>query len=287
MSTSREILHSFVKVPKDILVVNVKPLQIKVDRTLVDLHELIELVSQLVKIMDTSAPSTNAVVKREKDSGVSQYSLIPPPEKADKGKGIAQTSDDDTLKQIMPFIDEGGSAPSLTNLQHFKAARELPMTLEEAKLHMQKAKRLADLKADREKSKKKLRTLTSAQQMAQEEELAEIEAKRVQHMNKIRDEYNHCIHFKDDPLPILKFNYRVSKALKIATRRITRNNQPVKLKIYNNFILKMLGFTKWLELHNLASKRQNVTNDQLLKNLKAKFKWVATIADKLGLLSPP
>ncbi|GJZ65087.1 hypothetical protein Tco_0621783 [Tanacetum coccineum] len=69
-------------------------------------------------------------------SGASQYSLAFPPKMADKGKGIAQTSDDDTMKQIMSFIEERGLAPSLPNLQHFKAVGELPMTIEEAKLQM-------------------------------------------------------------------------------------------------------------------------------------------------------
>nr|GEW70487.1 hypothetical protein [Tanacetum cinerariifolium] len=48
----------------------------------------------------------------------------------------------------------------------------------------------------------------------------------------------------------------------------------------------MLGFTEWLKLHGVASKRQNATSDHLLKNLKAKFKWVATIVDKLGIPPP-
>nr|GEW70488.1 hypothetical protein [Tanacetum cinerariifolium] len=51
----------------------------------------------------------------------------------------------------MPFMEEGGSDPSLSNLQHFMAAVEFPMIHEEAKLQMQEANRLADLKAEREK----------------------------------------------------------------------------------------------------------------------------------------
>ncbi|GJT03552.1 hypothetical protein Tco_0824721 [Tanacetum coccineum] len=38
--------------------------------------------------------------------------------------------------------------------------------------------------------------------------------------------------------------------------------------------------------HVLASKRINATNDQLTKNPKAKFKWVATTTDKLGIPPP-
>ncbi|GJV33179.1 hypothetical protein Tco_1393579 [Tanacetum coccineum] len=110
----------------------------------------------------------------------------------------------------------------------------------------------------------KLRRLTHAQLKAQEQELSEIEAERIQHINKMRDEYMYCIYFRDDPLPITKFNYRVCKSTKIANR----NNQPLNYQIFDNFKLKMLGFAEWLELHRLASKRQNATNDQLLKNLK-------------------
>ncbi|GJX44497.1 hypothetical protein Tco_0261173 [Tanacetum coccineum] len=82
-----------------------------------------------------------------------------------------------------------------------------------------------------------------------EEELAKIEAKRVQHMNKMRDEYNLCIKFRDDTLPITNFSYRINKSSKLAIMRITRNNQPLNLKVFDRFVLKMLGFTEWLELH--------------------------------------
>ncbi|GJU74985.1 hypothetical protein Tco_1266390 [Tanacetum coccineum] len=118
---------------------------------------------------------------------------------------------------------------------------------------LQEVKRLSDLKAEREKSEKKLRMQTPVQLRAQEEELAEIKTKRIQHMNKMRDEC-HCINFRDDPLPITKFIYKVNKTSKIATMRITKNNQLLNLKIYDKFILKMLGFSEWLELHALASK---------------------------------
>ncbi|GJY72817.1 hypothetical protein Tco_0477248 [Tanacetum coccineum] len=44
--------------------------------------------------------------------------------------------------------------------------------------------------------------------------------------------------------------------------RITRNNQPLNLKVYDKFVLKKLGFTEWLELHTLAFKVQTKSNDQ-------------------------
>ncbi|GKB75008.1 zinc finger BED domain-containing protein RICESLEEPER 2 [Tanacetum coccineum] len=66
---------------------------------------------------------------------------------------------------------------------------------------MHEVKRLTDFKAEKEKSKKKLRRVMTPEQLrAQEEELAAIEAKRV----KMMDEFNHCTNFRDDYLPITK-----------------------------------------------------------------------------------
>ncbi|GJW45073.1 hypothetical protein Tco_0073872 [Tanacetum coccineum] len=192
---------------RDILVVNAKNLQTKVDRTLDDLYKLVRLVPRIMNLMDTSTPSTNATTKGEKET--------------DKGKGIAQTSDDDELKKIMPYMEEGGSVPNLSSLKHFRTTKKGPMILEEVKLQLPEVKRLANLKAKREKLEKKLKRLASEQLRAQEQELTEIETQRAQHLNRMRDEYMNCINFRDDPLPITKFNYRVNKASNIATIRIT------------------------------------------------------------------
>ncbi|GKC22445.1 hypothetical protein Tco_1024595, partial [Tanacetum coccineum] len=56
------------KVPRDILVVNAKHLQTKLDRTSNDIHELVELVTQLVRTIDSVAPPTNVATKGEKES---------------------------------------------------------------------------------------------------------------------------------------------------------------------------------------------------------------------------
>ncbi|GJY04118.1 hypothetical protein Tco_0370058 [Tanacetum coccineum] len=76
------------------------------------------------------------------------------------------------------------------------------------------------------------------------------EVKRAQQLNKSKEEYLNCIELKDDQQKITKFEYQ------------------------------------WFELHELASKKKGGANDQLLKNLKAKFKWVASIVEKLNI-SPP
>ncbi|GJX98735.1 hypothetical protein Tco_0355754 [Tanacetum coccineum] len=68
------------------------------------------------------------------------------------------------------------------------------------------------------------------------------------------EEYNHCISFKANPLPITKIIYRINNSTKEASMRIIRNHQPLNLIMYDKFVLKMLGFSKWLELHDLASK---------------------------------
>nr|GEX07235.1 hypothetical protein [Tanacetum cinerariifolium] len=63
-----QILHSSVKVHRDILVVNAKNLQTKVDKTLANLHKMVELVTQLVRIVDSVAPPVNAATEGEKKS---------------------------------------------------------------------------------------------------------------------------------------------------------------------------------------------------------------------------
>nr|GFA34795.1 hypothetical protein [Tanacetum cinerariifolium] len=35
--------------------------------------------------------------------------------------------------------------------------------------------------------------------------------------------------------------------------RITRDNQPLNLTVYDKFVLKMMGFSEWVEIHALAS----------------------------------
>ncbi|GJT67301.1 putative retrotransposon gag domain, aspartic peptidase domain protein [Tanacetum coccineum] len=72
----------------------------------------------------------------------------------------------------------------------------------------------------------------------------------------------------DDPLPITKISYRVNNSNKEASMRIIKDNQPLNLTVYDKFVLKMLGFSEWVEVYALASK-------------------VKTQAAKLGIPSPP
>nr|GEU87597.1 NADPH--cytochrome P450 reductase [Tanacetum cinerariifolium] len=304
------------RVPRDIMVINAKQLYTKIEKKASDILELVDLIRELEEqvVNDSTNTKKPAPAKGEQESSdqVAQTSSvlvihsskeppvkklkvvledisIPSPNSAELNQTTSHhhqkrhSLEDDQIKQIMPLMDEGGSTPSLSNLNQFRTAREGQMTLDDAKAQMEEMKRLDELKVEKEKSKKKLKKVVTAQELkAQAAELAAYEAKRA----KMMEEYSHCINFRVDPLPIAKFSYRVNNSTKEATMRIVRNNQPVNLMVYEKFMLKKLGFTEWLELHALASKSQTKSKDQLLKNLKSKFQWVATQAEKLGI-SPP
>ncbi|GKB99649.1 hypothetical protein Tco_0985786 [Tanacetum coccineum] len=116
------------------------------------------------------------------------------------------------------------------------------------------------LKAEKEKTEKRLKVLNPKELEAREAKLAAYEAKR----EKILEEFNHYITFRADPLPITKISYKVNNSTKEASIRIIRENQPLNLIVYDS-----------------------KSNDLLLKNLKAKFQWLKTQARKLGIPPPP
>nr|GFB51900.1 hypothetical protein [Tanacetum cinerariifolium] len=136
----------------------------------------------------------------------------------------------------------------LVEARKIYSTSEGQMTIEEAKAQMEEIKRLEFLKAEKEKFEKRL---------------------------------------KADPLPITKISYRVNNSTKEASMRIIRDNQPLNLIVYDKFVLKTLGFSKWLEVHALACKVKSKLNDLLLKNLKVEFQWVKKQARKLGIPLPP
>nr|GFA56027.1 hypothetical protein [Tanacetum cinerariifolium] len=102
---------------------------------------------------------------------------------------------------------------------------------------------------------------------------------------KIMKEYNHQISFRADPLPITKISY-VADSNKEAPMKITREDNLLNLIVHPNFRLRTLGFSEWLEVHALASKKTGKSNDMLLQSLREKFQWVITQSKKLGLPSP-
>ncbi|GJV33588.1 hypothetical protein Tco_1393988 [Tanacetum coccineum] len=91
---------------------------------------------------------------------------------------------------------------------------------------------------------------------------------------------------KADKLPITKINYVVNPNKK-ATMKITRGDNPLNLIVYPNFRVKTLGFSEWLKVYKLASKKFEKSNNMLLQSLRAKFQWVINQAKKLGLPLPP
>ncbi|GJV12877.1 hypothetical protein Tco_1354418 [Tanacetum coccineum] len=156
-----------------------------------------------------------------------------------------------------PKVSDKGKGIAQTSKDDQLTAEEGLLTLEEAKLQIKYGVNKSTLSALKKLLKKRSK--------------------------KMIEEYNHCITFIDGPHRITKFSYRVNNSTKKATMRIKRNNQPLNLTVYDKFMLKKLTFTEWLELHDLATKVKIKSNDQLLKNLKAKFHWVATQAGKLGI----
>ncbi|GKE86638.1 hypothetical protein Tco_1560380, partial [Tanacetum coccineum] len=106
-----------------------------------------------------------------------------------KGKGIA--TEEEPMKHLLPLIEQ------------------------------------ADLKAEKEESKKALlKIINPASIQAQAAKMVEYEAKRA----KMLAEYNHYITYRADKRPITKINYRIDKVSKDATMRIERDNQPLSLE---------------------------------------------------------
>ncbi|GKF36912.1 hypothetical protein Tco_0113670 [Tanacetum coccineum] len=78
-----------------------------------------------------------------------------PPRDKYKGKSIAT---EDPLKDIMPFMEEGGSAPKISSLKSF-VIPDGPMSQEDVMAQLKEMRSLADLKAEKEKSKKLLKKI--------------------------------------------------------------------------------------------------------------------------------
>ncbi|GKC57228.1 hypothetical protein Tco_1084826 [Tanacetum coccineum] len=344
-----EMVHSLIRIPRDIMVVNAKQLQSKVEKNATDILELVNLIRELVSMIDPIPASPKAATEGENVSSQPKSDQVKENKPTAEAQGeqvindstnievsapahgehgsfdqsgqtskalVVQSSEEPHVKKLKVVLDEihipfptplnsfrppvtvssipydqftinlfssGSSEFSPIPPLKFSASGKGRMTLEDAKAQMEEMKMLADLKAKKEKFEKKKRVPTAQELKAHAEELAAYEAKRA----KMLKEYNYCISFINDPLPITKISYKVKNSTKEAIMRITMNNQPLNYKIYDTFVLKLLGFSEWLEVFDVASKNQNKSNDQLLKNLKAKFQWVATQARKFGIPPSP
>ncbi|GJW35801.1 hypothetical protein Tco_0058721 [Tanacetum coccineum] len=78
-----------------------------------------------------------------------------PPKDKSKGKGIVTK---EPLKEIMPYMEESGSVPKIQSLKSF-VIPEGQLTNEDVMAQVKEMKRLADLKAEKEKSKKSLQKI--------------------------------------------------------------------------------------------------------------------------------
>ncbi|GJY09382.1 hypothetical protein Tco_0377567 [Tanacetum coccineum] len=172
--------------------------------------------------------------------------------------------------------------PSAPKLKSFTTP-EGPLSQEEFDKQIKELKRISDLKAKKEKSEQELRKLLNPTTLKdQAKKWTEHEAKKA----KMMEEYKHQISFGADTLPIKKISYIVNSR-KEATMKITRGDNPLNLIVHSNFKLKQLGFSEWLEVHALASKKSGTSNNLLLQSLRAKFQWVINQAKRLGLPPPP
>ncbi|GJX11394.1 hypothetical protein Tco_0201253 [Tanacetum coccineum] len=171
-----------------------------------------------------------------------------PPRDESKGKGIAT---EEPPKDIMLFIEEGGSVPNMPNLKSF-VLPEGTLSQEKFMAQLKEMKILVDLKEQEKKSEEELKKLLNPATLKTPslkwEEHKEKKAKLLKKFNK-------CISERTSPLPITKISYVVNSS-KTATMRITRDKDPLNLKVYPDFRLRMLGFSEWLEVHALASKKK-------------------------------
>ncbi|GJV95026.1 retrovirus-related pol polyprotein from transposon TNT 1-94 [Tanacetum coccineum] len=113
------------------------------------------------------------------------------------------------------------------------------LSQEEFYNQIKEMKRLVDLKEQEKKSEEELKKLLNPTTFkAQALKCEEHEEKKA----KILNEFNKCISERTDPLPITKISYVVNSS-KTATMRITRDKDPLNLRVYPDFRLRMLGLT--------------------------------------------
>ncbi|GJY35761.1 hypothetical protein Tco_0421139 [Tanacetum coccineum] len=78
-----------------------------------------------------------------------------PPRDESKGKGI---DTEEPLKDTMPFMEEGGSVPKMPKTKSFTTSVG-PLSQKEFNAQIKEMKRLADLKAEKEKPEQELRKI--------------------------------------------------------------------------------------------------------------------------------
>ncbi|GJZ55927.1 hypothetical protein Tco_0611120 [Tanacetum coccineum] len=178
-----------------------------------------------------------------------------------KGKVIATKY---PLKELIPFLEEGGSKHKMSNLKSF-AILEGQLTAKDIIAQAKEMKRLADLKVKNEKSEESLKKmLNPATVKAQTQKMAQHEAKRA----KMLKEFNDYINKRADQLPITKISYKITSS-QDATMRI---------------MMRYLAFRRHLEeIHvtwaHLEKKRTrlrtytNISQEFLLKGWRRHHKY--------------
>nr|GEV29916.1 ribonuclease H-like domain-containing protein [Tanacetum cinerariifolium] len=126
--------------------------------------------------------------------------------------------------------DKNAESPKL------KSFNTLGETLseEELKAQLLEMKRLADLKAEKDKSEDKLKKIFNPATLdSQAQKWKEHEAKKAKSIKEL----NHLISLRADPLQITKISYIVNKN-KEPTIRIIRDNDPLNIVVLQNFRLR-------------------------------------------------
>nr|GEY88323.1 hypothetical protein [Tanacetum cinerariifolium] len=188
--------------------------------------------------------------------------------------------DDEPLAKKLKFLIPSSSIPLPTPLKSImheppKVTEASKMTLDQFTEHLSKTTSsifspTPPIEPTPPKEPTPLRDSAKGKEVAITEEqvknLFHIKKKETEHEAKkvkMMEEYNHLISFRVDKLPITKISYVVNLN-KEATMKITRGDNPLNLIVNLNFRLKTLGFSEWLEVHALASKKSGKSNDMLV-----------------------
>ncbi|GJU89153.1 hypothetical protein Tco_1301576 [Tanacetum coccineum] len=162
---------------------------------------------------------------------------------------VDDDSDEDDKQPLAKSFLEPLSQSSLQLLQEINLKGKVLLLKSHQRiscLSLKKEAQWAELKDQEKKSEEELmKLLNPATIKAQALKWEEHEEKKAKMLN----EFNKCISERTYPLPITKISYVVNSS-KTATIRITRDKDPLNLRVYPNFKLKMMGFSEWLEVLN-------------------------------------
>ncbi|GJR67379.1 hypothetical protein Tco_0013444 [Tanacetum coccineum] len=137
-----------------------EPIQNPEDATMI-IEQFTEHLSKTTLFIFSFNPPKESTLPRDPTS----------PRDESKGKGIAS---EEPLKEIMPFMEEGGSAPKMLNFKSFSIL-DGHMTNDDVMAQLKEMKRLADLKDKKEKYGESLKKIMNpATIRAQAQKMAEL-----------------------------------------------------------------------------------------------------------------